>query len=148
MRRAGRKYDMQKILNDYIAEHGDKPVDPNAVYQWAQQNKRWEPETKTLRQRFKEELARAAREETFTDSQGRTVRRKHAVVLKSGRRRHQGRGAPDGVPGRAAGRAAGRRSGRRVAGRTARRPAGRLIQLLPPAGRRRLLGDLTPLLGG
>jgi hypothetical protein len=33
---------------------------------------------------FKEELARAAREETFTDAQGRTVRRKHAVVLHDG----------------------------------------------------------------
>ena len=82
MKRASRKNDMQKILNDYIEFDGGGPVDPDEVFAWAKRKGRWEPEPKTLRQRFREEFRRAASEEMYTDPQGRTVRRKHAVTIK------------------------------------------------------------------
>jgi hypothetical protein len=56
-------------------------VDLADVYAWARRRGRWEaPPASQLRQ-FKEEMARAAREEHYTDPQGRRVRRKHAAVV-------------------------------------------------------------------
>jgi hypothetical protein len=70
-------------LNDYIAAHpgGDVRVDLNDVYRWARQHHLWEPPSTTLANIFKREMARAAREEYYTDPQGRKVRKKHAVVF-------------------------------------------------------------------
>ena len=75
---------MQRILNDYMEEHGHAPVNPADVYLWALKNKRWQPAAKTQRQLFCEELGRAAQKETYEDEQGRQVRRKHAVRIKQG----------------------------------------------------------------
>jgi hypothetical protein len=72
---------LRELLNDYLEAHGGGPVDLGDVYAWARRQRRWEaPPASQLRQ-FKEEVARAAREEYYTDPQGRRVRRKHAVVL-------------------------------------------------------------------
>lgn len=76
---------LRELLNDYIKARGGGPVDLAEVYAWARRHRRWEaPPASQLRQ-FKEEMARAAREEYYTDPQGRRVRKKHAaVVLKEG----------------------------------------------------------------
>src|SRR5262245_8127407 len=75
---------LRDLLDDYIRAHGDSPVDLDAVYLWARREKRWEPPRSNLVRVFKAELARAAREDYYTDPQGRRVRRKHAVVIKEG----------------------------------------------------------------
>jgi len=72
---------LRKLLNDYIAEHGDVRIDLNDVFRWARKRKLWEPPSTTLASIFKREMARAAREEYYTDPQGRKVRKKHAVVF-------------------------------------------------------------------
>ena len=82
VKKTTRKCCMQKILNDYMAEHGQGPHCPIDVYMWAMKKNLWQPTPKTQKQLFCEELGRAAREETYQDAQGREVRRKHAVVIK------------------------------------------------------------------
>jgi hypothetical protein len=79
-----RKEEMLEMLNEYIAEHGGAPADPVDVFHWARRQGRWQPAPADLAKQFKAELARAAREDTYTDPQGRQVRKKHAVVLKEG----------------------------------------------------------------
>jgi hypothetical protein len=72
---------LRKLLNDYIAVHGDGPVDFSDVFRWARTHKLWEPPLRTLSNIFKREIAQAARQEYYTDPQGRKVRKKHAVVV-------------------------------------------------------------------
>src|ERR1043165_329510 len=79
---ASRSDYLRKLLNDYIAEHGDEPFDLNDVYRWAKKNKLWEPPAMSLVKMFKNEIAKAAREEFYTDPQGRKVRKKHAIVFR------------------------------------------------------------------
>jgi hypothetical protein len=69
------------LLNDYMAAHGEGPIDLNDVFRWARQHKLWEPPAAKMISIFKREMARAAREEYYTDPQGRKVRKKHAVVF-------------------------------------------------------------------
>lgn len=71
---------MLRITKMYRDAHGPGPHDPDEVFAWAQRQKLWSPYPKTLRQLFREEFARANREDMYTDPQGREVRRKHAVV--------------------------------------------------------------------
>ena len=72
---------LRELLNDYLLAHGGGPVDLGDVYAWARRQRRWEPPAASQLRQFKEEVARAAREEYYTDPQGRRVRRKHAVVV-------------------------------------------------------------------
>jgi hypothetical protein len=83
-RQKTRADDMREMLDDYLATHGHLPVDPTDVFVWARKNGRWEPGSKSLVKQFKDELRRAAQEDYYTDPQGRTVRRKHAIVIKEG----------------------------------------------------------------
>jgi hypothetical protein len=84
-KKPSRKSFMQTITNRHLATHGGGAVDPDDVFKWAQEQGLWEPPQKTERQMFREEFARANREETILDAQGREVRRKHAVIkIKNG----------------------------------------------------------------
>lgn len=77
---------MQRIMDMYRNAHGGGPIDPDEVFRWAREQKLWDPYPKTLRQMFREEFARANREDMITDPQGREVRRKHAVKrIENGR---------------------------------------------------------------
>lgn len=71
---------LRELLNDYIKAHGDDPVEFATVYRWAKRENRWEPPATSQLKTFKAEMARAAREEHYTDPQNREVRKKHAVV--------------------------------------------------------------------
>lgn len=79
---------MRELLDDYLAEHDNAPVDPTDVFLWARRNHRWEPASRSMAKQFKDELQCAAREDRYTDPQGRSVRRKHAVVVKEGETQH------------------------------------------------------------
>jgi hypothetical protein len=75
---------LRELLDEYLKIHGSGPVDLNAVYFWAVQNRRYEPPATSQARIFREEMARAAREDHYTDPQGRHVRKKHAVVIQVG----------------------------------------------------------------
>lgn len=79
----------QQIINDYIREHGDKPWDHKDVARWAINNNRWSRDRISLIQLCAKELSQAAREEYYTDPQGRRVRKKHACgYVENGRQRY------------------------------------------------------------
>lgn len=83
---ASRGDHLRKLLNDYIAKHGEGPVDLVDVFRWARRNKLWEPPPMSEVKLFKLEMARAAREEYYLDPQGRKVRKKHAIVFREDER--------------------------------------------------------------
>lgn len=68
----------QQIIADYVKEHGDQPWDHHDVARWAISTGRWQRSPLSREQLCAKELSQAAREEMFTDAQGRRVRRKHA----------------------------------------------------------------------
>jgi len=76
---------LQKIANDYIKEH-DEPATTHDMAAWAIAVGAWKPQPGSMINKCAQELARAMREEYFTDTQGRSVRAKHAArVRKNGK---------------------------------------------------------------
>ena len=55
------------------------PISLDDVYDFADRNNLWTPPRIDIRKRFRNDLARALREDYFTDESGRTVRRYHAA---------------------------------------------------------------------
>lgn len=74
---------MQALFARYLDEVSDDPVDLNAVGQWAIRQGLWKLHPSDVLSRFREQMARALREEYRTDAQGRRYRAKHAVLEKS-----------------------------------------------------------------
>lgn len=70
---------LQDIINDYIVTTGAAQIDMREVAAWAVREGRWAPGHANTIRECAHELARAARGEVYTDPQGRTVRKKHAV---------------------------------------------------------------------
>jgi len=82
----------QKIINDYREATGVEEIDMRAVALWAQVNGRMPPPKQVDPVKlFAHELSEAAREEYYTDPQGREARKKHCyvVVEPNGQRRWQ-----------------------------------------------------------
>ncbi len=73
---------MQRIVRDYMADGQEWPATTREIAAWAITRKRWEPQRSALIDQCAEQLARAMREEYITDSQGRTVRAKHAARIE------------------------------------------------------------------
>src|SRR4051794_10835347 len=72
----------QRIINDYIAETGAEEVRMIDVARWAMARGRWpEPPPYDPAKACAKELSEAAREEYYTDPQGREVRKKHCYVV-------------------------------------------------------------------
>ena len=78
-----------QIINDWMEETGSTVIDMNAAARWAIKSGRWEPPPFDPLKACAKELSRAAREEFYTDPQGREVRKKHCytVVDPNGQRR-------------------------------------------------------------
>lgn len=70
---------MQRLFNRYRKEVSEAPVILDDVYAWATKNKLWVPREESIRAQFKEEMAKALREEYRTDPAGRRYRAKHPV---------------------------------------------------------------------
>ncbi len=70
---------LQDIINDYIKTTGTTQFELPEVAAWAVRQGRWEPAHSNAVKQCAHELARAARDEFYTDPQGRRVRRKHAA---------------------------------------------------------------------
>lgn len=70
---------MQDIINQYLEETGEIRIDMHKVADWAILEGLWKSSPTNIRQQCARELSRAAREEYYTDPQGRRVRRKHQI---------------------------------------------------------------------
>jgi hypothetical protein len=76
------KEQLQGIANQYIAAGEPWPATSKQIAGWAIRRKLWAPQPASLVARCAEELADAMSQEYMTDPQGRTVRVKHAAILK------------------------------------------------------------------
>lgn len=75
----------QGILNDYLQETGKVEIDMKEVAEWAIKQGRWEkPFHHNEVKQCAHALAQAARDEYYTDPQGRRVRTKHAARHETG----------------------------------------------------------------
>jgi hypothetical protein len=72
---------LQDIVNRYIKATKAQRVDMREVASWAIRSGLWEASRRDAIKQCAHELARAARDEFFTDPQGRDVRKKHALRL-------------------------------------------------------------------
>lgn len=79
--RKTKREQLQQIIADYTHEHGDVPWDHHDVARWAISKERWKKSPMSLERMCARELSQAAREEYYTDPQGRRARAKHACRI-------------------------------------------------------------------
>jgi len=70
---------MQDIVGKYREAGQPWPAAKRTIAAWAVRNRVWQPQPSKLIDQCADEIARAMREEYFTDPQGRRVRAKHAA---------------------------------------------------------------------
>lgn len=70
---------LQDIINDYQKATKAIKINMREVAAWAVREGKWQASHRDAVKQCAHELARAAQHETYTDPQGRTVRKKHAV---------------------------------------------------------------------
>jgi hypothetical protein len=75
---------LQEIINDYLAETGESQFDMPTVAAWAIRTERWQPAHRSAIKQCTHELSKAARDEYYTDPQGRRVRCKHVIRQEQG----------------------------------------------------------------
>jgi hypothetical protein len=84
LRKKTRAEHLQDIINMYLKETGFAVIDMKEVAAWAVRNGHYEAAPGNTIKQCAHELARAARAEYYTDPQGRTVRKKHAIRQDQG----------------------------------------------------------------
>ena len=70
---------LQDICREYMQITKATKINMKEVAAWAIQNGKWEASRKDAIKQCTHELSRAARDESYTDPQGRRVRKMHAV---------------------------------------------------------------------
>lgn len=75
---------MQAIANHYFEETGEDGATARQIAKWAIDRKLWQPRPEAITRQCADDLARAMREEYYTDPQGRRVRLKHVARIKRG----------------------------------------------------------------
>jgi hypothetical protein len=75
------------VIDLYKKEHGVEEVNPSAVTDWAIERGIWKPFPVDPARQLRQDLVRALRAETVTDSKGREIRKNHPVVMTDGERR-------------------------------------------------------------
>jgi hypothetical protein len=73
---------LQRIVRDYRENGQPWPATAKQIAGWAISNGSWKPQRSELLNQCAEHIARAMREEYFTDPQGRSVRAKHAAKIE------------------------------------------------------------------
>ncbi len=73
---------LQKLFRRYQLSGGTLPVSPDQFADWAIEGHYWAPTREAIRRVCAEQFSRAMREDYTTDSKGRRVRTKHAVIMK------------------------------------------------------------------
>jgi len=79
---ASYKENLQRIANQYIASTGNETFTTREIAEWAIDSGLWKPQPGKLISQCSEDIAKALREEFFTDPQGRRVRVKHVVTKR------------------------------------------------------------------
>jgi hypothetical protein len=78
--------ELQHIVEEYRAAEHPWPAEMSSIADWAISTGRWKPSPAIAIRACAEDLARAMREEYFTDRNGRRARTKHPVkVMRQGR---------------------------------------------------------------
>ena len=75
---------MQRLVDKYRKAGNKWPATAKDMAVWMVREKHWEPPRDTVIARCAEDIAKALREEYYTDAQGRRVRTKHAARLRGG----------------------------------------------------------------
>ena len=70
---------LQDLVGKYRQAGQKWPATSREIARWAYRNKLWEPQERNIISQLAHDLARAMREESYTDPQGRRVRTKHAA---------------------------------------------------------------------
>lgn len=79
---ASYKENLQRIANEYIASTGNETFTTREIAEWAINSGLWKPQPGKLISQCSEDIAKALREEFFTDPLGRRVRVKHVVTRR------------------------------------------------------------------
>jgi hypothetical protein len=79
---------MQEIADDFFAESGNWRATSTEIAVWAIQHQLWEPPSQITVKMCARDISRALREEYVSDSQGRSVRTKHAARITEGPSQH------------------------------------------------------------
>lgn len=77
---------LQEIVKRYQDEGNEWPTSPRLIARWAIDKRHWAPQPETIVSQCAEQLSRAMATEYFTDTQGRRVRAKLAVVYPEGQK--------------------------------------------------------------
>ena len=72
---------LRKLADQFFEAHQESGS-ARQILRWAYDNKLWEPHPDDFIRAGAEQLARAMRDDTETDPQGRTVRKKHYVLVE------------------------------------------------------------------
>lgn len=80
--RANRPETMLTIHRLYLAAGGKTPIRLDELYDFAKQGGLWSPPPSDARKKFRQDMARAMREDYFVDRSGRTVRKQHATRVR------------------------------------------------------------------
>lgn len=75
---------LQKIVRDYMDADQPWPATTRQIAAWAIRQRKWQPQPFALVNQCADQLARAMREEHFTDSKGRVIRAKHVARMDRG----------------------------------------------------------------
>lgn len=73
-----------ELVEMYRKIHKVSSINVNEVSAWAVHTRAYEPQPKSTMKLLAREISHALREDFFTDSQGRRVRRKHAQRISAG----------------------------------------------------------------
>jgi len=84
-KKAGTSYieHIQRLVDRYVSMGNEWPATARQIARWAIDSGAWEIGRESLVNRCAEDIARAMREEYYTDPQGRTVRSKHAARIST-----------------------------------------------------------------
>jgi len=85
IRRASKKEQRQRIVRDYMREHGINEVDPDELTAWAINHGRISDDELDFFRRAKRDLIQAMRDQHQIDRQGREVRKMIAIRYKENR---------------------------------------------------------------
>jgi hypothetical protein len=75
---------LQEIVRQYLDAGHPTPANPKDIARWAIEKRLWAQRPEAVVNQCAEQIARAMAQEYFTDSSGRRVRAKHAVVYPEG----------------------------------------------------------------
>ena len=75
---------LQKIVSSYLEANQPWPASTRQIATWAIRQGKWQPQPFALVNQCADQIARAMREEHFTDAQGRTIRAKHVARIERG----------------------------------------------------------------